>query len=109
MGAIAARTADLAILTSEDPRREDPGAIIDEIAAGCFAEGAVEGKNFVRVPDRRRAILFALKSARSGDSILILGKGHETTMAIKGIEHPWSDREVAKEEFSRMKRGAQRL
>ena len=106
MGAIAARTADLAILTSEDPRSEDPGKIIDEIAAGCFAEGAVEGKNFVRVPDRRQAILFALKSARPGDSILILGKGHETTMAIKGIEHPWSDRKVAKEEFSRVKRRA---
>ena len=106
MGAIAARTADLAILTSEDPRSEDPGKIIDEIATGCFAEGAVEGKNFVRVPDRRQAIGFALKSARPGDSILILGKGHETSMAIKGIEHPWSDRKVAKEEFSRMKRRA---
>ena len=105
MGAIAARTADLAVLTSEDPRSEDPGAIIDEIAAGCFAEGAVEGKNFVRVSDRRQAIRFALKNAHSGDTILILGKGHETSMAINGIEHPWSDQQVAVEEFGRLKRG----
>ena len=102
MGAIAARTADLAVLTSEDPRSEDPGTIIDEIASGCFSEGAVEGRNFVRVPDRRQAIHFALKSARPGDTILLLGKGHETTMAIKGTEHPWSDRKVAAEEFAKI-------
>lgn len=100
MGAIAARTADLAVLTSEDPRSEDPGKIIDEIATGCFSAGAVEGKNFVRVPDRRQAIRAALKASRPGDTILILGKGHETTMAIKGEEHPWSDQKAAKEEFA---------
>uniref|UniRef100_A0A832E1Q8 UDP-N-acetylmuramyl-tripeptide synthetase n=1 Tax=candidate division WWE3 bacterium TaxID=2053526 RepID=A0A832E1Q8_UNCKA len=104
MGAVAGRTADLTILTSEDPRREDPEKIIDEIAAGCFAEGAVEGKNFVRIPDRRRAIRFALRQARPNDFVLVLGKGHETTMAIAGIEHPWSDRQVIKEEFGRLKR-----
>ena len=99
MGEVAARTADLAVLTSEDPRGEDPREIIDEIARGCFSEGAVEGKNFVRIPDRRRAIRFALKKARKNDLVLVLGKGHETTMAIGEREHPWSDREVVLEEF----------
>ena len=99
MGAVATRTADLAVLTSEDPRSEDPGKIIDEIAAGCFSAGAVEGKNFVRIPDRRQAIRFALKESRPGDTVVILGKGHETTMAIKGVEHPWSDQQAVREEF----------
>lgn len=102
MGAIAARTADLAVLTSDDPRREDPGKIIDEIAAGCFSSGAVEGKNFVRVPDRRQAISFALKESRPGDTIVVLGKGHEVTMAIKGVEHPWSDQQAVREEFEKI-------
>lgn len=102
MGKIAARTADLAILTTEDPRSEDPHSIIDEIARGCFSEGAVEGKNFVRIADRREAIRFALGQARKNDLLLVLGKGHESTMAIKGVEHPWSDRQVIKEEFARI-------
>lgn len=104
MGKIAARTADLAILTAEDPRNEDPHSIIDEIARGCFSEGAVEGKNFVRIADRREAIRFALGQARKNDLLLVLGKGHESTMAIKGVEHPWSDSQVVKEEFSRISR-----
>ena len=104
MGRIAVRTADLAVITSEDPRSEDPKKIIDEIASGCFAEGAVEGRNFVRIPDRRKAICFALEQARRGDYLLILGKGHEPTMAIGEVEHPWSDHRVVKEEFARIVR-----
>lgn len=103
MGRIAVRTADLAVITSEDPRGEDPRKIIDEIAAGCFAEGAVEGRNFVRIPDRRKAIRFALEQARRGDYLLILGKGHELTMAIGEVEYPWSDHQVVREEYAAFK------
>jgi len=104
MGRIAVRAADLVIITSEDPRSEDPQAIIDEIVSGCFAEGAVEGRNFVRIPDRREAIRFALGQVREGDYLLILGKGHETTMAIGEVEYPWSDHQVVREEFTRIVR-----
>lgn len=99
MGRIAVRTVDLAVITSEDPRGEDPKKIIDEIASGCFTEGAVEGRNFVRIPDRREAIRFALEQARKGDYLLILGKGHEPTMAIGEVEYPWRDHQVVKEEW----------
>jgi len=101
MGRIAVRAADLVIITSEDPRSEDPRKIIDGIASGCFAEGAVEGRNFVRIPDRRKAIRFALEQAKRSDYLLILGKGHEPTMAIGEIEHPWSDHQVVREEFAK--------
>jgi len=102
MGRIAARIADFTVLTSEDPRSEDPRRIVDEIARGCSAEGAVEGEDFVRVLDRRRAIRFALERAKRGDYLLVLGKGHEPTMAIGGIECPWSDREAVKEEYEKI-------
>ncbi len=103
MGRIAARTADFVVLTSEDPRGENPVRIIDEIARGCFAEGAVEGKDFIRVSDRREAIRAALMEARPRDYLLVLGKGHEPTMSIKGIEYPWNDRKVVEEEWRSVK------
>ncbi len=103
MGEVAAKTADFVILTAEDPRSESPEKIIDDIAKGCFAQGAVEGKNFARVPDRRRAIRLALKKAKKGDVVLVLGKGHERTMAVAGVEHPWNDHQAVKEEFARLK------
>jgi len=102
MGAVAAKTADFVILTTEDPRTENPEKIIDEIAKGCFSQGAVEGKNFVRVPDRRKAIRFALQKASEGDMVLLLGKGHERTVSVDGVEHPWSDSRVAVEEFGKI-------
>lgn len=97
MGRIAVKTCDLTILTAEDPRHEDVKEIIDEIAKGCFEEGAHEGKNFVRIPDRREAIKFALKEASRADIVLILGKGHERSMAYGDAERPWSDRGVVEE------------
>jgi UDP-N-acetylmuramoyl-L-alanyl-D-glutamate--2,6-diaminopimelate ligase len=103
MGEVAAKTADFVVLTAEDPRSESPEKIIDDIAKGCFAQGAVEGKNFARVPDRRRAIRLALQKAKKGDVVLVLGKGHERTMAVAGVEHPWNDHQAVKEEFARLK------
>jgi UDP-N-acetylmuramoyl-L-alanyl-D-glutamate--2,6-diaminopimelate ligase len=89
MGRIAAGLADLAIVTSDNPRSEDPQAIIDEIVAG--APGLeVE-------PDRRAAIARAVELGREGDVVLIAGKGHEQGQEIAGVIQPFDDRVVARE------------
>jgi len=89
MGRIAHELADIAIVTSDNPRSEDPLAIIEEILRG--APGLdVE-------PDRRVAIAKALETARSGDVVLIAGKGNELGQEIAGVKHPFDDREVARE------------
>ncbi len=97
MGAVAARQADYAILTEEDPRSEPPEAIIDEIARAMIAAGAEEGRRFERVPDRREAIARAIGMAEFGDVVLIAGKGHEPTIERADGPHPWDDRRVARE------------
>ncbi|HEV3226382.1 MAG TPA: UDP-N-acetylmuramoyl-L-alanyl-D-glutamate--2,6-diaminopimelate ligase [Acidimicrobiales bacterium] len=91
MGAVAAEGADTVILTSDNPRGEDPSAIIDAVLAG-IPEGSP-----VRVePDRRAAIAAALERADAGDVVVIAGKGHETTQVIGGREVPFDDRAVAR-------------
>jgi UDP-N-acetylmuramoyl-L-alanyl-D-glutamate--2,6-diaminopimelate ligase len=96
MGRIGAELSDLAIVTSDNPRSEDPEAIIDEIVAGIGGNG--EG---VRVePDRRSAIGLALREAASGDTVLIAGKGHEQGQEFeRGRKIPFDDREIAREEL----------
>src|SRR5436190_13372272 len=89
MGRIAQDLADVAIVTSDNPRSEDPLAIIDEIVAGA-PELEVE-------PDRRAAIARAIESGREGDVVLIAGKGHEQGQEIAGVTHPFDDREVARD------------
>ena len=90
----AAAAADLAFITSDNPRSEDPEAIILQVLAGTGA-----GPAEVRVEaDRRVAIRRALQAARSGDVVLILGKGHETGQEFAGRIVPFDDREVAREE-----------
>jgi len=89
MGRIAQELADVAIVTSDNPRSEDPHSIIKEIVAG--APGLeVE-------PDRRAAIARAIERAREGDVVLIAGKGHEQGQEIAGVKHPFDDREVARD------------
>ena len=78
MGEIAAALADLVILTSDNPRTEDPEAILNQVAAG-FPPGFTA---WVRQPDRRAAIRQALSMGRAGDVILLAGKGHETEQEI---------------------------
>ncbi len=92
MGAAVAELADVAILTSDNPRGEDPGAIVAEILAGMSA-----GSERVVELDRRRAIARALELAREGDIVLVAGKGHETTQTIAGVAHPFDDRAVLAE------------
>jgi UDP-N-acetylmuramoyl-L-alanyl-D-glutamate--2,6-diaminopimelate ligase len=92
MAEISARTADMTILTAEDPRTESLTAILEEMAAGAASAGGVEGRSFWRVPDRREALRFAVKLAEPGDVIIACGKGHEQSMCFDTVEYPWDDR-----------------
>jgi UDP-N-acetylmuramoyl-L-alanyl-D-glutamate--2,6-diaminopimelate ligase len=98
MGEIAARLSDLAIVTSDNPRSEDPVAIIEEIRTGID-----EGAATVEVePDRRAAIALAVGAARDGDAVVIAGKGHEQGQEFeRGRKVPFDDRDVAREELRR--------
>ena len=94
----AASTADLVIVTSDNPRSEDPSSIVDQVAAG------VENPATIKVIDRRDAIRGALAAAIPGDIVLILGKGHERGQEIAGVVHPFDDRLVVREELAAMGR-----
>jgi UDP-N-acetylmuramoyl-L-alanyl-D-glutamate--2,6-diaminopimelate ligase len=96
MGQVAALLGDRVVLTNEDPRDEDPGAIIEAIASGLREGGRVEGRDFVRRPDRREAIAYALANAAPGDTVLLAGKANEPTMIFEGgRQAPWNERAVA--------------
>jgi UDP-N-acetylmuramoyl-L-alanyl-D-glutamate--2,6-diaminopimelate ligase len=89
MGEVAARLADHVIVTSDNPRGEDPQAIIDQVLSGVLS-GVVEA-----VAERQVAIFTAIHQAAPGDVVLLAGKGHETYQEIAGVRHPFSDAEVA--------------
>ncbi|AKK72454.1 UDP-N-acetylmuramoylalanyl-D-glutamate--2,6-diaminopimelate ligase [Chryseobacterium gallinarum] len=94
MGNIATKKSTLAIITSDNPRTEDPAQIIKEIEAG------VEPQNFSKytsIPDRKEAIKMAIKFAEPKDIVLVAGKGHETYQEINGIKHHFDDKEVINE------------
>lgn len=92
MGRTACELADLAVVTTEDPRREPVEQIYKQVEGGCLAAGGVIDKTFFREDDRARAINLAVnRLARKGDWILFLGKGHEKSMNIGGVETPWSE------------------
>ncbi|HKZ24531.1 MAG TPA: UDP-N-acetylmuramoyl-L-alanyl-D-glutamate--2,6-diaminopimelate ligase [Acidimicrobiia bacterium] len=94
----AASGADLAVITSDNPRSEDPDAIISEVVAGILA-----GTRHVIQADRRQAIRSALVEARGGDVVLILGKGHEQGQEREGVVTPFDDRQVASEELTALR------
>jgi UDP-N-acetylmuramoyl-L-alanyl-D-glutamate--2,6-diaminopimelate ligase len=91
MGAIAEQGADIAIVTSDNPRTEDPDSIIDEI------EGGMKGKNHERITERRTAIKRALDLADEQDIVLLAGKGHETYQIRGTTAHPFDEKEIVKE------------
>ncbi len=95
MGAAAAAGADVVVITSDNPRSEDPAAIADAVVAGV---GADAPRPTVEL-DRRRAIALALGEARPGDVVVIAGKGHETYQETAGVREPFDDREVAIEQL----------
>ena len=93
----AARLSDRVILTSDNPRTEDPAAIIEEMKTGLTADDA---QHTLSIVDRREAIRTALTIARSGDIVLIAGKGHENYQEINGVKHHFDDHEVVREAFN---------
>jgi UDP-N-acetylmuramoyl-L-alanyl-D-glutamate--2,6-diaminopimelate ligase len=95
MGRIATELADLAIVTSDNPRSEEPEAIISEILEGTGSEAEVE-------PDRREAIARAVAEAGEGDVVVIAGKGHEQGQQFADRTIPFDDREVAREALRRL-------
>ena len=94
MGAVAQRGAEVVIVTSDNPRSEDPAAIIQAIEVGFDPNAEAE---IVVEPDRRLAIARAVEAARPGDLVLLAGKGHETVQIIGDQELPFDDRQVALE------------
>jgi UDP-N-acetylmuramoyl-L-alanyl-D-glutamate--2,6-diaminopimelate ligase len=94
MGEIAGRSADIAIATSDNPRSEDPAAILSEVEQGLARSGATK---YLKIVDRREAIRAAVDLANAGTVVVIAGKGHETTQSVAGKELPFDDRKVAAE------------
>ena len=94
MGRISARLADRVIVTSDNPRSEDPAAIAAEIVDGLALEVEL---------DRRRAIERAVEDARAGDVVVIAGKGHERGQEFADRTIPFDDREVAREALRRLR------
>jgi UDP-N-acetylmuramoyl-L-alanyl-D-glutamate--2,6-diaminopimelate ligase len=103
MGEIAGRLADIPILTSDNPRTEDPLAIIAEVEKGLVASGRSRSRDsstaggYIVEPDRRKAIAIAIRIAASGDAVLIAGKGHEDYQLVAGRVLPFDDRAVVRE------------
>jgi UDP-N-acetylmuramoyl-L-alanyl-D-glutamate--2,6-diaminopimelate ligase len=93
MGEVAGHLADFSILTSDNPRWENPEAILDDIESGIEATGGA----YVRITDRREAVRYALSVAAAGDILVLAGKGHESGQEINGICYPYSDYEMIKE------------
>ena len=93
MGAIGRAMSDICIVTSDNPRSEDPAVIIDQIVQGA-SSGPAE---LVVQADRRAAIALAIDAAEPGDVVLIAGKGHESGQEVAGVVTPFDDRDVARE------------
>ncbi len=96
MARVAAGMSDKLILTSDNPRDEEPADIINDMKAGLDEQ--MLRKTIIQA-DRREAIRTACMMAKKGDIILIAGKGHETYQEIRGVKHHFSDREVVSEIF----------
>ncbi|MDA8063764.1 MAG: UDP-N-acetylmuramoyl-L-alanyl-D-glutamate--2,6-diaminopimelate ligase [Actinomycetota bacterium] len=97
MGRVAAEVADLAVVTSDNPRSEDPGAIIADVVAGAADPGRVRV-----VPDRAEAIETAVWVAGPGDVVVVAGKGHESGQEIRGQVRPFDDAEVTRRALERL-------
>lgn len=95
MGEIAQRLADVPVVTSDNPRTEDPQAIIDDVLAG-FRAGEAQA---VVEPDRAKAIHLALSMAQAGDTVLLAGKGHETYQEVNGVQNHMDEREIVADHF----------
>ncbi len=101
MGKIGGQLADLCILTSDNPRSEDPMQILQSIEEGIKPTG----KPYVVIEDRREAIRYALTHAEEGDIIVLAGKGHETYQEIMGVKRPFDEKQVVQDLLQEMKTG----
>ena len=91
------RQSDKVIITSDNPRFEDPQDIINDMLAGLNAQ---QRKNVLAITDRKEAIRTACMMAEKGDVILVAGKGHENYQEIKGVKHHFDDKEVLRDIFN---------
>lgn len=99
MAQVALKHSDVIIVTSDNPRKEDPEAIIEQILAGIKTEKIDTSKTVIQETDRKAAIFKALKMAVAGDTVVIAGKGHETGQYFADRTIPFDDREVARSFF----------
>ena len=102
MGRIAGERCRVVVATDEDPRGEDRHAIIEEIVRGAEAAGRRRGVDVLAIADRREAVRAAFARARSGDVVLLAGKGHEPTILYADADLPWDEAGVAREELAAM-------
>jgi UDP-N-acetylmuramoyl-L-alanyl-D-glutamate--2,6-diaminopimelate ligase len=101
MGEIAARLADVLIVTDDNPRTEDPAVIRAAVLAGAASVAEAERAEVHECGDRREAIRLAVADATAGDTVVVAGKGHEAGQEIDGTVHPFDDRTVLLEELTR--------
>ena len=92
MGSVAARLADISVITDEDPRGEDRTRILEQIAQGAVDAGGERGRSVLVIPDREEAIGYAIANAAPGDTVLAAGKGHEKTLETASGEVAWNER-----------------
>jgi len=95
-GKLAGHYADEVIVTEEDDRAEDGAVIRNQIAEGAEASGKIRDTDLFLIADRAEAIAFAMKRAKKGDTVLLLGKGHEKTIEHADGAHPWDEESVAR-------------
>ncbi|MGB9618389.1 MAG: glutamate ligase domain-containing protein, partial [Desulfomonilaceae bacterium] len=113
MGFEAAHGSDFVVVTSDNPRSEDPVEIIRQVEEGVRSAGfqrretqdcdeSFDRGQYTIIPDRKKAIAAALRMMRLGDILLIAGKGHETYQEIRGVRYAFDDRAAAREEIARI-------
>ncbi|MBQ4241474.1 MAG: UDP-N-acetylmuramoyl-L-alanyl-D-glutamate--2,6-diaminopimelate ligase, partial [Lachnospiraceae bacterium] len=93
MGEVSGRLSDFTVITSDNPRNEEPQAILDDIETGIKK---TDGE-YIKIIDRKEAIAYAMKNAKKGDVVVLAGKGHEDYQEIKGVKHPMDERVLIKE------------
>jgi UDP-N-acetylmuramoyl-L-alanyl-D-glutamate--2,6-diaminopimelate ligase len=96
MGEAACEHSDKVVFTSDNPRSEDPLQILVDMETGL---NTAAKRKYVSIPDRKEAIKLAVSMAKPGDIILVAGKGHEKYQEIKGVKHPFDDKQVLREMF----------
>ena len=103
MGEVSGKLADFTIITSDNPRFEEPLDIIADIRSSIEKTGG----DFIEIPDRKEAIRYAIEHGREGDIIVLAGKGHEDYQEIKGVKYPMDERVLLKEVLEELKCGSQ--